>query len=66
MDVFSSFGKNTRRLILVSSLFLLSLSLGLLFFGHNSISEESHLIHEVHGSAKADLLYSHPDESVVH
>lgn len=59
MNTFNSLKQSTKLLIVVSGLFLLSLSAGALVFGHNSLGEESHLIHEASEGLKADLFYSH-------
>lgn len=60
MNTYNSLKQKTKLLIVVSGLFLLTMSFGLLVFGHNSLGLESHLIHEASEGVKADLFYAHP------
>jgi hypothetical protein len=62
MDVFSTLSHRTKILIVASSLFLVTLSLGLLVFGTNFISADNALLEEATHSTRADMLYSHPSE----
>lgn len=62
MDVFKTLSQRMKLLIVASSLFLLSLSVGLLVFGTNVISDENSLLKNAHHSTRADMLYSPPSE----
>ena len=51
------------KLVVVSStLFLLTLSFSLLFFGDNVLTHESELIEEASNAARVDLLFTQPHE----
>lgn len=60
MDTFTSLSTKMKVLIVASTLFLVTLSTGILVFGDNIVSHENTLIQEVKSSAKADLLYVDP------
>lgn len=62
MDVFTSLPQRTKVLIVASSLFLISLSLGLLVFGTNVITHENELLDTAKSVVRADMLYVHPTE----
>ena len=63
MNVFDSLKQRTKILIVAGSLFLLSLSFGLLIFGDNSLSPANQVIYEVKEGLKADLFYAHPEHT---
>lgn len=60
MDAFTSLSARLKILIVASTLFLASLSMGLLVLGEDTISKESALLQHVKEAAKADLLYVKP------
>lgn len=60
MDAFTSLSARLKILIVASTLFLASLSMGLLVLGEDAISKESALLQHVKEAAKADLLYVQP------
>lgn len=62
MDVFSTLSQRSKILIVTCSLFLATLSVGLLVFGKDFISHENALLEQAAHSARADMLYSHPME----
>lgn len=62
MDIFTALPQRTKVLIVASSLFLISLSLGLLVFGTNVITQENSLFDSAKNSTKADMLYIQPTE----
>lgn len=62
MDVFHTLSQRTRVLIVASSLFLLTLTLGLLVFGTNIVSHENALLEQAKNSTRADMLYIHPTD----
>jgi hypothetical protein len=66
MDVFQTLSQRTKILIVTSSLFLVTLSLGLLVFGTNFISSDSDMLEEATGVTRADMLYMHPTEGGHH
>ena len=63
MDVFSTLSQRTKVLIVASSLFLLTITLGLLVFGTNIVSHENDLLEQAKNSTRADMLYIHPTKS---
>ncbi len=62
MDVFTSLSHRTKVLIVASSLFLLSLSVGLLVFGSNMVSSENELLDQAKNATRADMLYVQPSD----
>lgn len=66
MDIFRGLSIRSKLMIVASSLFLLTLSMGLLVFGSNSLTQENSLIDQAKGSAQADMLYVHPEASQSH
>jgi len=60
MNLFKSLSAKTRLTIVASSLFLFTLSMGLLVFGSNSLTSESSIIEQAKNSSQADMLYVHP------
>lgn len=63
MDIFKSLSVQTKLLIVTSSVFLVTLSLGLLVFGSNGLTQENSMIDQASNSSRADMLYVHPEES---
>lgn len=63
MDVFSTLSQRTKVLIVASSLFLVTITLGLLVFGTNIVSHENALLEQAKDSTRADMLYVHPTDS---
>jgi hypothetical protein len=63
MDIFKSLSIHTKLMIVASSLFLVTLSIGILVFGSNSLTQENSLIDQAKGSSQADMLYVHPEEA---
>ncbi len=63
MDVFSTLSQRTKVLIVASSLFLVTITLGLLVFGTNIVSHENALLEQAKNSTRADMLYVHPTDS---
>lgn len=62
MDVFHTLSQRTKVLIVTSSLFLVTITLGLLVFGTNIISHDNALLEQAKNSTRADMLYIHPTE----
>lgn len=62
MDVFSTLSQRTKVLIVASSLFLVTITLGLLVFGTNIVSHENALLEQAKNSTRADMLYVHPTD----
>ncbi len=62
MDVFHTLSQRTKVMIVASSLFLVTLSLGLLVFGTNSVTHENGLLEQAKNSTRADMLYIHPTD----
>ncbi|MFA4814778.1 MAG: hypothetical protein WC924_04840 [Candidatus Gracilibacteria bacterium] len=62
MDVFSTLSQRTKVAIIASSLFLVTITLGLLVFGTNIVSRENALLEKARESTRADMLYIHPVE----
>lgn len=62
MDVFSTLSQRTKVLIVASSLFLVTITLGLLVFGTNIVSHENALLEQAKNSTRADMLYIHPTD----
>lgn len=62
MDVFKGLSTRIKLMVVTSSLCLLTLSIGLLVFGSNGLTQENSLIERATGSSKADMLYVHPGE----
>lgn len=62
MHAFQTLSQRTKILIVASSLFLLTMSLGLLVFGNNLISSDSAMLEQASGATRADMLYVHPTE----
>ena len=62
MDVFHTLSQRTKVLIVTSSLFLVTITLGLLVFGTNIISHDNSLLEQAKNSTRADMLYIHPTE----
>ena len=66
MDVFSSLSERAKVLIIAGTLFVVTLSIGLIVFGGNSVTNENQLINDLKDSIRADLLYVRPSESGEH
>lgn len=66
MDVFSSLSERAKVLVIAGTLFIVTLSIGLIVFGGNIISDENRLINQLKDSIQADLLYVHPEEEPLH
>lgn len=62
MDVFHTLSQRTKVLIVASSLFLVTITLGLLVFGTNIISHDNALLEQASNSTRADMLYIHPTD----
>jgi len=62
MDLFTGLPQRTKVVIVASSLFLITLSLGLLVFGTNVITDENSLLETTKETMRADMLYIHPME----
>jgi hypothetical protein len=62
MDIFKGLSIRTKLMIIASSLFLVTLSMGLLVFGSNGLTQENSLIQQAQTSSQADMLYVHPGE----
>lgn len=62
MDLFNSLSLRSKMLIVASAMFLITLSLGLLVFGTNVITDENALYNTAKSSTRADMLYIHPTE----
>lgn len=62
MDVFHTLSQRTKVLIVASSLFLVTITLGLLVFGTNIISHDNALLEQAKNSTRADMLYIHPTD----
>lgn len=60
MDTFSSLSQRAKLLIISSTLFIISLSLGFLVFGSNALTHENDLLKAAQHSAKADMLFVDP------
>jgi hypothetical protein len=61
MNIFKSLSIRTKLMIVASSLFLVTLSMGILVFGSNSLMQENSLIDQASDSSKADMLYVQPE-----
>ncbi len=61
MNTFSALSQRVKVGLISISLFLLSMSLGLLVFGENGISGENLMLPHAKEAAKADLLYIEPE-----
>lgn len=57
MDAFRSLSQKTRILIVLSTLFLFTLSLGVLVFGSDNLMPANSLIENASEGAQADMLY---------
>lgn len=62
MDVFSTLSQRSKVLIVSCSVFLVTLSLGLLVFGTGAVSDENSLLEKAKNSTRADMLYIHPTD----
>lgn len=62
MDFFTRLPQRTKILIVVSALFLVTLSFGLIVFGSNVITHENTFLDAAKNSTQADMLYIHPTE----
>ncbi len=60
MDAFTSLSPRLKILIVACTLFLGTLSMGLLVLGEDTISKESALLEHMKEAAKADLLFVQP------
>lgn len=60
MDAFKGLSQRTKMMIVASTLFLLTLSVGVLVFGSDNLTSESSLLLKAKGSVQADMLYSTP------
>jgi hypothetical protein len=60
MEPFRRLSQHMKFGIIVSALFLFTLSLGILVFGADGLSQGHELIEQAKGSVQADMLYSHP------
>ena len=63
MSIFTDLPQRTKLLIVASAMFLITLSMGLLVFGTNVISDENSLYNTAKNSTRADMLYINPTES---
>ena len=63
MDAFKGLSQRTKLMIVASTLFLLTLSVGVLVFGSDNLTQESSLLEKAKGSVQADMLYSHPTDA---
>ncbi len=66
MDTFKALSQKTKLMIIASSLFLLTLSIGMLVFGQSQLTEENSALQQFHNTVQADMLYVHPSEGVGH
>lgn len=63
MDAFTSLSQRMKVLIVACGVFLVTLSMGLMVFGDNYVSDsETEALSKVKGNVRADLLYVHPGE----
>ncbi|QQR54825.1 hypothetical protein IPG41_06625 [Candidatus Peregrinibacteria bacterium] len=63
MDAFKALTQRTKMMIVASTLFLLTLSVGVLVFGSDNLTSESSLLEQAKGSVHADMLYSTPTDA---
>ncbi len=63
MDAFKGLSQRTKIMIVASTLFLLTLSVGVLVFGSDNLTSESSLFEKAKGSVQADMLYSPPTDA---
>lgn len=63
MDVFSSLSERAKILIIAGTLFIVTLSIGLIVFGGNIISDDNQMIRQLKNSIQADMLYIHPEQT---
>lgn len=63
MDAFSTLSQRSKLLIVSCSVFLMTLSIGLLVFGSSVVSDENSLLEKAKNSTRADMLYIHPTDS---
>ncbi len=61
MDAFTSLSERAKVMIVAGTLFVLTLSIGLIVFGENIFSMESGIMKDLKGSIQADMLYVHPE-----
>lgn len=61
MDLLTSLSQRAKVMIVASALFLLTLSIGLLAFGENVITDENSMIQQAQNASRVDMLYSHPE-----
>ncbi len=62
MSLFTDLPQRTKLLIVASAMFLITLSMGLLVFGTNIISDENSFYGTAKSSTRADMLYIQPTE----
>lgn len=60
MDTFSGLSWRAKTLVIMCSVFLLSLSVSLLVFGGDIVTYENAFIEQAQDSIRADMLYSAP------
>lgn len=63
MNAFKGFTQKTKMMIVASTLFLLTLSVGVLVFGADNLTSETSLLEKAKGSVQADMLYSQPTDA---
>lgn len=63
MDAFRSLSQKAKILIVLSSLFIFTISLGVLVFGAENLMPENALIEKASETSRADMLYIEPTEA---
>ncbi|MFA5792408.1 MAG: hypothetical protein WC897_00890 [Candidatus Gracilibacteria bacterium] len=61
MDAFRSLAQRTKILIVLSTLFLFTVSVGVLVFGAENLMPANSLIENASEGAQADMLYVKPE-----
>jgi len=58
MDAFRSLSQKTKVLIVLSAMFLFTLSMGVLIFGANNLTPENSFMEQAISGSRADMLYN--------
>ncbi|MFA5854981.1 MAG: hypothetical protein WC846_01665 [Candidatus Gracilibacteria bacterium] len=58
MDAFRGLSQKTKMLIILSAMFLFTLSVGVLVFGANNLTPENSFVEQAISGSRADMLYN--------
>jgi len=58
MDAFRSLSQKTKVLVVLSAMFLFTLSMGVLIFGANNLTPENSFMEQAVSGSRADMLYN--------